>query len=182
MQEWCGHRRRNIWNHVLWQGKNAGKSLPFFSYLQLKVFLMDAAHLRISYVMASLQGFGENCTPRGQCTFGARLQDEEIKLLAEFVKSQADRGWPNVKSYGDWFLQSKRKRNFFFASINCWTNVRWDANIDISRAVKKKKNIKIKKFVLGCFWRTIRSITGIAKLLCRWQRMGITHWLKRLLL
>lgn len=44
-----------------------------------------------------LQGFGENCTPKGQCTFGARLQDEEIKLLAEFVKLQADQGWPNIE-------------------------------------------------------------------------------------
>ncbi|KAK1303497.1 hypothetical protein QJS10_CPB11g01669 [Acorus calamus] len=49
----------------------------------------------------STKGFGEKCTPRGQCTFGARLQDEEIKLLAEFIKSQADSGWPNVKSSAD---------------------------------------------------------------------------------
>ena len=48
-----------------------------------------------------LQGFGENCTPRGQCTFGARLQEEEIKLLAEFVKLQADQGWPNLEISGD---------------------------------------------------------------------------------
>ncbi|XXG65779.1 hypothetical protein AAC387_Pa05g3402 [Persea americana] len=53
------------------------------------------------YGKRRMPGFGEKCTPRGQCTFGARLQDEEIKLLAEFVKSQADSGWPNVKSYGD---------------------------------------------------------------------------------
>ncbi|BBH01299.1 Cytochrome c [Prunus dulcis] len=43
-----------------------------------------------------MPGFGEKCTPRGQCTFGARLQDEEIKLLAEFVKLQADQNWPNI--------------------------------------------------------------------------------------
>ncbi|CAD5192975.1 unnamed protein product, partial [Musa acuminata subsp. malaccensis] len=47
------------------------------------------------------QGFGERCTPRGQCTFGPRLQEDEIKLLAEFVKAQADRGWPKIESYGD---------------------------------------------------------------------------------
>ncbi|CAN4081866.1 unnamed protein product [Withania somnifera] len=46
-------------------------------------------------------GFGENCTPRGQCTFVPRLQDDEIKLLAEFVKSQADQGWPKIESSGD---------------------------------------------------------------------------------
>ncbi|XP_058083544.1 cytochrome c6, chloroplastic isoform X2 [Magnolia sinica] len=53
------------------------------------------------YGKGRMPGFGENCTPKGQCTFGARLQDEEIKLLAEFVKSQAARGWPSVESYGD---------------------------------------------------------------------------------
>ncbi|OAY75674.1 Cytochrome c6, chloroplastic [Ananas comosus] len=48
-----------------------------------------------------MPGFGEKCAPRGQCTFGPRLQEEEIKLLAELVKSQADRGWPNIESHGD---------------------------------------------------------------------------------
>ncbi|KAK9133922.1 hypothetical protein Scep_013450 [Stephania cephalantha] len=53
------------------------------------------------YGNGRMPGFGENCAPRGQCTFGPRLQDEEIKLLAEFVKLQADRGWPNIESYGE---------------------------------------------------------------------------------
>jgi len=44
----------------------------------------------------SLQGFGKECMPRGQCTFGARLEDEDIKILAEFVKLQADQGWPSI--------------------------------------------------------------------------------------
>ncbi|WCJ28487.1 Cytochrome c [Euphorbia peplus] len=44
-----------------------------------------------------MPGFGENCSPRGQCTFGPRLQDEEIKFLANFVKSQADQGWPTIQ-------------------------------------------------------------------------------------
>ncbi|KAF9587596.1 hypothetical protein IFM89_004428 [Coptis chinensis] len=56
---------------------------------------------RITYYgKGRMPGFGQNCTPRGQCTFGARLQDEEIKLLAEFVKSQADQGW-NTENHGD---------------------------------------------------------------------------------
>ncbi|XP_059657904.1 cytochrome c6, chloroplastic [Cornus florida] len=57
---------------------------------------------RITYYgKGRMPGFGENCTPRGQCTFGARLQEEEIKLLAEFVKSQADEGWTNIGSSED---------------------------------------------------------------------------------
>ncbi|XP_062093089.1 cytochrome c6, chloroplastic-like [Humulus lupulus] len=48
------------------------------------------------YGKGRMPGFGENCTPRGQCTFGARLKDEEIKLLAEFVKLQANQNWPEI--------------------------------------------------------------------------------------
>ncbi|KAL2939244.1 Photosystem II 22 kDa protein chloroplastic [Bienertia sinuspersici] len=32
-----------------------------------------------------MPGFGEKCMPRGQCTFGPRLQDHEIRLLAQFA-------------------------------------------------------------------------------------------------
>ncbi|XP_031505278.1 cytochrome c6, chloroplastic-like [Nymphaea colorata] len=53
------------------------------------------------YGKGRMPGFGEKCTPRGQCTFGARLQDDEIKLLAMFVKSQAEQGWPNIEIYKD---------------------------------------------------------------------------------
>ncbi|CAN7001922.1 unnamed protein product [Brassica oleracea var. botrytis] len=54
---------------------------------------------RVTYFgKGRMPGFGEKCTPRGQCTFGPRLQDEEIKLLSEFVKLQADQGWPNVST------------------------------------------------------------------------------------
>ncbi|GLJ10082.1 hypothetical protein SUGI_0121690 [Cryptomeria japonica] len=42
------------------------------------------------YGKARMPGFGEKCTPRGQCTFGPRLSDEDIRLLAEYVKAQAD--------------------------------------------------------------------------------------------
>ncbi|XP_076919262.1 cytochrome c6, chloroplastic [Bidens hawaiensis] len=57
---------------------------------------------RITYYgKGRMPGFGEMCTPRGQCTFGPRLQEDEIRLLAEFVKSQADQGWPNIGNGGD---------------------------------------------------------------------------------
>ncbi|XP_019445871.1 PREDICTED: cytochrome c6, chloroplastic isoform X2 [Lupinus angustifolius] len=45
-----------------------------------------------------MPGFGKECKPRGQCTFGARLEDEDIKILAEFVKLQADQGWPSIQA------------------------------------------------------------------------------------
>ncbi|XAR53177.1 hypothetical protein NMG60_11021616 [Bertholletia excelsa] len=53
------------------------------------------------YGKGRMPGFGEKCMPRGQCTFGPRLQENEIKLLAEFVKSQAEQGWPKIEIYGD---------------------------------------------------------------------------------
>ncbi|KAL2494072.1 Cytochrome [Forsythia ovata] len=53
------------------------------------------------YGKGRMPGFGENCTPRGQCTFGPRLREDEIKLLSEFVKSQADRGWPSIEADGE---------------------------------------------------------------------------------
>ncbi|MCO5550322.1 hypothetical protein L7F22_003806 [Adiantum nelumboides] len=40
-----------------------------------------------------MPGFGERCAPRGQCTFGPRLSDKEIRSLADFVRLQADQGW-----------------------------------------------------------------------------------------
>ncbi|CAM6038625.1 unnamed protein product [Sphagnum compactum] len=40
-----------------------------------------------------MPGYGENCTPRGQCTFGPRISDSDIRTLAEFVRLQADQGW-----------------------------------------------------------------------------------------
>lgn len=68
--------------------------LNFTFFLQVVYLVINVRELPYDF----LQGFGENCTPRGQCTFGARLQTEEIKLLAEFVKSQADQGWPKIES------------------------------------------------------------------------------------
>ncbi|GLU14056.1 hypothetical protein SLE2022_306470 [Rubroshorea leprosula] len=57
---------------------------------------------RVTYFgKGRMPGFGENCTPRGQCTFGPRLQEDEIKLLAEFVRLQADQGWPSIPSTED---------------------------------------------------------------------------------
>ncbi|KMZ64095.1 Cytochrome c6, chloroplastic [Zostera marina] len=49
------------------------------------------------YGKGRMPGFGEKCTPRGQCTFGPRLQDEDIATLAKFVRLQAEKGWPNIE-------------------------------------------------------------------------------------
>lgn len=53
------------------------------------------------YGKGRMPGFGEKCTPRGQCTFGPRLSEDDISLLASFVKSQAENGWPKIEGDGD---------------------------------------------------------------------------------
>ncbi|CAI0374214.1 unnamed protein product [Linum tenue] len=73
----------------------SGASL-FANDLQRNGVETEDAIYQITYFgKARMPGFGETCSPRGQCTFGPRLKDEEIKMLAEFVKAQADQGWAN---------------------------------------------------------------------------------------
>lgn len=50
------------------------------------------------YGKGRMPGYGEKCTPRGQCTFGPRLPEDDIKMLAAFVKSQAENGWPKIEA------------------------------------------------------------------------------------
>lgn len=40
-----------------------------------------------------MYGFGEGCVPRGKCTFGPRLSDEEIADVAAYVWTKANQGW-----------------------------------------------------------------------------------------
>jgi cytochrome c6 len=40
-----------------------------------------------------MYGFGENCTPKGQCTFGPKLTDAQVQGLAEYVIEKAEKGW-----------------------------------------------------------------------------------------
>eukprot|EP00899_Mesostigma_viride_P026961 jgi/Mesvir1/744/Mv17345-RA.1 len=37
-----------------------------------------------------MPGFGEGCAPKGQCTFAARLSDDEIRKLASYIKETAE--------------------------------------------------------------------------------------------
>ena len=40
-----------------------------------------------------MPGYGEGCAPKGQCTFGARLADEDVKGLAEYVIERSAAEW-----------------------------------------------------------------------------------------
>lgn len=47
----------------------------------------------IYFGKGSMPGYGEKCQPRGQCTFGKRLTDDEIRNLAAYVIENAKEGW-----------------------------------------------------------------------------------------
>jgi cytochrome c6 len=47
-----------------------------------------------------MPGFGEECAPKGACTFGARLSDEEVAGMAEYVLAQAEGGWVEQAAAG----------------------------------------------------------------------------------
>ncbi|ABP00158.1 distinct from photosynthetic electron transfer catalyst, CYC6, partial [Ostreococcus lucimarinus CCE9901] len=40
-----------------------------------------------------MPGYGESCAPKGACTFGARLDAEEIDALATYVLDRAAVDW-----------------------------------------------------------------------------------------
>ncbi|BDA40374.1 probable cytochrome c6 [Coccomyxa sp. Obi] len=40
-----------------------------------------------------MPGYGTGCTPKGKCTFGPRLSDEEIQRLSQYVVEQAAADW-----------------------------------------------------------------------------------------
>ena len=40
-----------------------------------------------------MPGYGVNCAPKGACTFAARLSDEEVRALGDFVLERAAQGW-----------------------------------------------------------------------------------------
>uniref|UniRef100_A0A0E0I2G3 Cytochrome c-553 n=1 Tax=Oryza nivara TaxID=4536 RepID=A0A0E0I2G3_ORYNI len=71
------------------------------SYSRNGVATEDELYNITYYGKGRMPGFGEKCTPRGQCTFGPRLVEDDIKLLAAFVKSQAENGWPKIDGDGD---------------------------------------------------------------------------------
>lgn len=49
----------------------------------------------IYFGKGSMPGYGEKCQPRGQCTFGKRLNDDEIRSLATYIIENAREEWKN---------------------------------------------------------------------------------------
>lgn len=41
----------------------------------------------------AMPGYGEGCIPKGACTFGRRLSDDQVRDLAKYVLKRANEGW-----------------------------------------------------------------------------------------
>ena len=53
----------------------------------------DALYTLIYSGKGSMPGYGEGCAPKGACTFGRRLTDDQVRGLADYVLEQAKSGW-----------------------------------------------------------------------------------------
>ena len=57
---------------------------------------LDSADAIFSLVYkgkGKMPGYGVDCAPKGQCTFGPRLSDAEVRELATYVSEQAANEW-----------------------------------------------------------------------------------------
>lgn len=51
---------------------------------------------------------------RGQCTFGPRLAEDDMKLLAAFFKSEDENGWPKIDGSETDQTTKQEKANLVF--------------------------------------------------------------------
>ena len=71
----------------------AGASLSLADLQRNGVIDPQAIYNLIYMGKGKMPGYGINCTPRGQCTFAARLADEDIRGLADYTLARAQGGW-----------------------------------------------------------------------------------------
>jgi cytochrome c6 len=53
----------------------------------------DSLYQLIYSGKGKMPGFGKECAPKGKCTFGPRLEDEEITALTQYVLDRAAQEW-----------------------------------------------------------------------------------------
>jgi cytochrome c6 len=70
-----------------------GASLTKTDMLRNKVLDVQEVYNIVYSGKGKMYGFGENCSPKGRCTFGTKLTDAQVKDLAEFVVENAEKGW-----------------------------------------------------------------------------------------
>ena len=72
---------------------SAGKSLCPMELQRNGVNDADTIYNLIYGGKNKMPGYSQDCQPKGQCTFGARLSDEEVRGLAEYVVEQSKLDW-----------------------------------------------------------------------------------------
>lgn len=72
---------------------SAGKSLFPMDLQRNGVNDADTIYNLIYGGKNKMPGYSQDCQPKGQCTFGARLSDEEVRGLAEYVVEQSKLDW-----------------------------------------------------------------------------------------
>ena len=70
-----------------------GKTLSASDLIKNSVSSPDQIAALITDDKGAMPGFGETCAPKGQCTFGPRLSDSDIRDVTAFVDIQAAAGW-----------------------------------------------------------------------------------------
>lgn len=53
----------------------------------------DELYKLIYYGKKKMPGFGTECTPKGQCTFGTRFSDQEVSEMTDYVLARAAANW-----------------------------------------------------------------------------------------
>merc|ERR1719201_1816291 len=71
----------------------AGKSLRLEDLQRNQVAEINEIYSLVYSGKGKMPGFGKDCAPAGQCPFAARLSDEEVSGLAEYVDQRARDGW-----------------------------------------------------------------------------------------
>ncbi|DBA67487.1 TPA: hypothetical protein ACH3X2_001767 [Trebouxia sp. C0005] len=71
----------------------AGASLQTSDLQKNGAATTDAIYKLVYYGKGKMPGYGKECTPRGKCTFGPRLSDEDVQRLSQYVLDQAAVKW-----------------------------------------------------------------------------------------
>eukprot|EP00878_Enallax_costatus_P011924 GHUV01012448.1.p1 GENE.GHUV01012448.1~~GHUV01012448.1.p1 ORF type:complete len:158 (+),score=35.24 GHUV01012448.1:34-507(+) len=71
----------------------AGATLFTPDLIKNNVADSDSLYKLIYEGKGRMPGFGQECTPRGKCTFGPRLTDEEVRGMAQYVLDKAGHDW-----------------------------------------------------------------------------------------
>ena len=71
----------------------AGKTLKIEDLKKNDVATIEEIYQITYYGKNKMPGFGADCKPAGQCTFAARLTDEDISGLSSYIMQKAEDGW-----------------------------------------------------------------------------------------